>query len=568
MPQRTEDGATAVVFAILATVLMVTAAMSVDLGNAWARKRDVQTQVDLSALSAGHMLPAPSSNTALRAEIVDEVVAYLNSLNNKVPGQSPITAGAMVDGINGNGEVLFVDNPATATTDEGLEGTRLEVIAPPAHVNFGLGSIVVPDGTDVSATATVEIMSLIPPGQDMLPFWLPDGCPYGPGMADTGSGGPDGQEENYEPTETGNHTVDFEASVAEGSTESVSIALKQLPSGSTSGFIRFRLGASTIVDSSPATWPATSASDKSRTVSLQLDTSVTNTPGVWRVWAMLPTDEGDEYSRTSGTLTVEADAPDIVGCANSVEGNFGQLDSPRADENELQKALALNIAKGLDHQVVPFLDAPSDTCNTGANFIEGAQPDNQSRDGNNCITGSTGNDGPWMLKGFITGVEGEYGRLDARRGSTNASCGGRSDVEVEGIDINNDVLSCYLATGATLADIAQDDLTEETAANLLDPSVVESPRFVWVPVVYADERSEHAYQPIKTFVPGFITDESVAASKGASDATETNGVVVNPGTSLVSLQIFMFNELVLPIDERSRTTAYDPTKRSIVRLVN
>ena len=59
--------------AILATLLLVTAALSVDLGNAWARKREVQTQVDVAALSAGPCFPGRS---AAEDAILAEVAAY------------------------------------------------------------------------------------------------------------------------------------------------------------------------------------------------------------------------------------------------------------------------------------------------------------------------------------------------------------------------------------------------------------------------------------------------------------------------------------------------------------
>ena len=85
--QRGEHGAVAVFVAILATLLMAMAALSVDLGNAWARKRAVQTQVDVSALSVGHLLPQTAATTN---DIADQVADYLNRDNNQVYGQADV----------------------------------------------------------------------------------------------------------------------------------------------------------------------------------------------------------------------------------------------------------------------------------------------------------------------------------------------------------------------------------------------------------------------------------------------------------------------------------------------
>ena len=53
-PRRDERGAIAVITAILTSmVLFVVAALTVDIGNAWARRGQLQAQVDGAALFAG-----------------------------------------------------------------------------------------------------------------------------------------------------------------------------------------------------------------------------------------------------------------------------------------------------------------------------------------------------------------------------------------------------------------------------------------------------------------------------------------------------------------------------------
>ena len=87
---RRERGAVAIMVAILAAALLTMAALAVDLGNAWSRKRIVQTQVDVSALSAGHLLPAVTAAEQLAA--AGEVADYLNRANNQAVGQQDVTA--------------------------------------------------------------------------------------------------------------------------------------------------------------------------------------------------------------------------------------------------------------------------------------------------------------------------------------------------------------------------------------------------------------------------------------------------------------------------------------------
>jgi hypothetical protein len=193
---------------------------------------------------------------------------------------------------------------------------------------------------------------------------------------------------------------------------------------------------------------------------------------------------------------------------------------------------------------------------------QGRRPGGRPGDGANCIEGDTGNDGPKTYDGLIAGVDGIPGRLNAAQGHT--TCAGRSDTSIGGTLINNDVLSCFLKGGHTLGDLASDTATEA----MLDPAVVDSPRFVWLPVVYNTDRAQHGYQPILTFVPGFITDETQTSTAASSNASSSNGLEID-GNSVAVLHVFTFNREALPLDKRSATTDYDPVVGGAdVRLVH
>jgi hypothetical protein len=248
-------------------------------------------------------------------------------------------------------------------------------------------------------------------------------------------------------------------------------------------------------------------------------------------------------------------------------GNFGQLDSPRKGVSGTNNILALNIAEGLDHQLTPFVFATNqavtkDCGSTNKGFITGAYPDNVSQDGRNCIQGQTGNDGKSIYEGLIAGTEGKPGRLSVTRpgNSTSPLCVGRANLVFGSSTINNDLLSCFLRNGATKEQLASNEGVTEA---MLDPSIVDSPRLVWLPVVYATDRAQKNFQPILEFVPAFITDETQSAGPSAD-----NGLQVN-GNSVKVMSVFVFNKDALPLPAQSPSVKYNGTLlRSIVRLVN
>ena len=190
-----------------------------------------------------------------------------------------------------------------------------------------------------------------------------------------------------------------------------------------------------------------------------------------------------------------------------------------------------------------------------------AKLDDNTNDGNNCINPNSGNDGPKIYDGLITGTSNPSfkGRLDTSGAGKATTCPDRSNLSIGGKSINNDVLSCFLRNGASLSTIAGESGVDE---NMLDPTVTRSPRFVWIPVVAANSRAEHAFQPVVQFVPGFITDETQTSS-----ATSNNGIQIN-GNSVKVLTVFIFNADALPDDDQNRSESYDEeVGRPIHRLV-
>lgn len=576
--RRDDLGAVAVMTVVLASLLMITAALSVDLGNAWARKRDVQTQADIAAISAGNwgkdqnLFPATTS--AQRSAIASKVAEYMLESNNVATGQDGVSAGELairlLDGDVANGHLEF-----------SADGYEMRVIAPGATVNFGLAGVFGFTDVDVQAEATVSIFSELP-GSNVLPFWLPDGCAYGPVDGDTTNGKGQGSGTKKDSSTSFTATVTPEE-VPFGSTATVvfTVDKKDLDDKvapvvylehSEDAELTFDL-TGTWIESTPGGGSDKDKDDEDKTTgsqwqfTLSMDaTNVTGTPGTWSFQIA-----NNGKLSSIGTLAVgdspgdsdDSFAPLATTCVGSDRGNFGQLMSPRDGAYNHQRDLALNIAEGLDHQLVPYPSAPADNCENPS-LLPKAQLDDASTDGNNCIQGSTGNDGPYLYEGLIAGVKhtSVKGRLDVSRGATKDGCNG-GNATIDSKSINNDLLSCYLEDGFSLSQL----VTDSAHDGMLDPSVTDSPRFVWMPVVYADDRAIKDFQPLLKFVPGFITDETVATNS-SSNATAENGISVN-GNSVKSLKVFTFHPNALRESDRSPVTGYDPVlERDTLRLID
>jgi Flp pilus assembly protein TadG len=570
--------------ALLALVLFGVAALAVDLGNAWSRKRAVQKQVDVSAIAGGWGLPMTTAN---KNAILDKVAAFLNDAANRATGQqtATITGAQLRNSVVPDGEVYFMDDAGNSCdgTSATVYCTQMKVVAPKAEVQFGLAAALSGGGfthVDVQQTAIVRIGTQLPPASKTLPFWLPSGCGYGAAQADTSNGNGGGPSPSPSPTPTnvppftpGNGQIDNKLTL-NGSSVTVDQGATVTISGwSISGLGDGQNANATYRFFAPG-GSSTPVLEKNVNVTqFQIGPPFTDTPGEYWVYGYGDSSKvthgnpggNPKYTPTHLVVTVNSlSAPppvddnggDLTGCQGPDRGNFGQLDSPRKDGTHGQQALALNVAGGLDHSLIPFAwngATPVQDCGTTQHgFIANAAPDTTPTDGRNCIVGDTGNDGPWIYNGLVTGYNGTHGRLNAADHPT--TCAGRSDLPASswsGISLNNDVLSCFLRNGATLADISNPD-DSKVDESMLDPKVVDSPRFVWLPVVVSNDRSVKHFQPIQTFVPAFITDETLT-----SLASATNGLDVN-GNSVKILHIFVFNPTVLPADERSPIVNYDP----------
>jgi hypothetical protein len=573
---RTQRGAVAVMVAVMALLLFGVAALSVDLGNAWSRKRAVQKQVDISAISAGYLLPMTTANASA---IADQVATFLNKDDNRAFNQGTVTGAQLRDGNANNGEVYFQNADGSTCTNNCLQ---MQVVSPPAKVDFGLASAIGFGSQIVSRAATVRLRSGLP--KSTLPFWLPSGCGYGAAQADTTNGNNNPPTPTPTPTPTaaptgftpGNGETDNQLKLDGPALTTVNQGGTVTMSGLRITGLGNNQNATLRIWSPDGTIYKDYAAISGVVPDFQVGTEVSTVAGDWWVYALGVPQNGNGVSKYSSGSVATPSLPHLVvrvqpavtpsptptptslpvGCQGPDRGNFGQLDSPRKDEPQHQQAFALNIALGLDHSLIPFAwngVTPVKDCGTTQHgFIAGAQPDTTSIDNRNCVIADTGNDGPYVYQGLVTGPKsGVAGRLDARVHPTNPQCG-RADLPSSswsGVPLNNDVLSCFLRNGAHLSDIASQTGVN---TNMLDQSIQNSPRFVELPVVVATDRGQKNFQPISYFVPAFITDESLTSS-----ATNANGLDVN-GNSVETLHVFVFSPDAIEADYKGPDAEFDP----------
>jgi len=197
---RDERGAVAVIFGLTAALLLTLCALGVDLGQAWAQKRQLQASSDSATLAgagiAGNDLPAPSAGKVCgygtgatsSDPATQDVARYVASrAYSPVIAPSAVSGGALsamakqlTDCNVSNGEVFYgmpKFNKSTKAWTLTYNKNQLSLVSPPSNVDFGFAGILGINDVDVVGVSTVEIQS---PKMATLPFYAFSGCDYGP----------------------------------------------------------------------------------------------------------------------------------------------------------------------------------------------------------------------------------------------------------------------------------------------------------------------------------------------------------------------------------------------------
>lgn len=572
--RRSERGAYAVMFAILALFLMAIAGLAVDLGNAYARKSDVQGQADFAALAAGAELDSVSGTVPPAV-----VAAARDFLNNNKPfgddsvcpgGSRCVTSVQLIDGNLGNGEVRFANG-------------GLQVHTPLEFVDYGLAGVMGFDGDNVQGDATVGLFS---PGP-MVPFFLPHDCAAGTVILKASSYNP-GAPTFDPPSANGNTIATLNSLNTTTVPGAVASTLTIFGEKFTSPLLVDFTKEEGSVDDRVPDMPAPGITADSVTLyasqddeaTVTLPPAVFNKPGEW----YLRVNNGNGWSRDVQTFIVGNPTPPPAGCGQRSTGDFGVVDSPRTvgpvPSNNLAEATALNMALGLDHNpslwsqstTAPLPPRDQDACSKPApGPAPGAVLDvAPSKDGVNCVEVKTGMNTDTVTEGMVAGVNTSpitRGRLDTGS-STCDRTGGTTPRTVLAKSINDDVLSCFLPAGVTVGQVSGETLPT-AFEGVLDEAIFDSPRFMVVPVIDFPINPQNGFYPIVTMKPVFITDETYASQKGTSYATVDNGVLVQ-GTKVVQLTVVAIHEKALPeiTDHSGAVVPYYGSGPKILRLID
>jgi hypothetical protein len=519
--RRDERGATAVLFALLALVLLGVGAVAVDMGQVYAKRGSLQSTVDLAVLAAAAELDGTNTCTA---EAVNAATAYLRD--------------NWIDEANDPFSVNLGGSPAD---DDGFiqcTGWKVKLWAPRARVDFGLAKALSPsnDGVDVPATAEAGVMSA---RMHTMPYYATPSCSNGQQVLSTDSKGLSSPPPiPLTPSSLVNNLlVNITALSVTSSPLGASIPSLVLTG---KGFTLATKVGFTTASGDHFESPSTGST---MTVDSDTKITVTNVPsgviGIDDNWYVRVFNanlwSASDGNATQGVQKLTIGEPKLY-CLDSSEGNFGALYVGRDGKASTNGTLSLNVALGIDHALALMPGAPNapNECAGLAGAITAEV------DGQNCVPTDTGLPANALEEGLVKGINGSPGLLEA---PPTSPCT-RPDVNVSGHSINDDVLSCFFTNGT----IRVGDVTKSTYAggSVISADIFNSPRFFWVPVINAPPNGKKNVS-IQAFRPAFITDEAAFGTRNAPGSTLTspNGLSLS-GTKVRELRIAFLNTLALP----------------------
>lgn len=572
LARRSENGAVAVIFALLAVLMLSMAAIGVDLGNAMNRKKQTQTSADFAALAGAVGLPAANLNAAdaSNASTVQAVADYINENQPRSDGTDECgvdpgstTVATLTDTKPENGEVTF------------LSSDKIKVLSPPARVQFGLATAMGFENTCVQSVAVAAIKS---GSLGMAPYYVTTTCASGLQTMKSNAGGlsipvsvpvlnADGESNTSTLTAISPNLVN--PMPAAGAADGPMITLTGTNLGSAKvdkvGF--FNSDRSTPFAVAPAATPAQSATS----VSALIPNEVATYQDVWYVRVHEPASatypDGRWSSRAQAQPLQIGDA--VLSCdPDSASGNFGAIDFPRGGngndnieesiKNGLPAPMTLKAWPG--SVALPPSMPPNDCQGMGSPSVWSSKPGTSPglQPNTNCVQSTTGLSSGPASDGYLgeTGSD-PTAKLRADTSDLCKAVGQPTrdhglNYPAKDLNVNADLLSCFLADDSLKL---SDTLSVPSGADpKFVPEIYESPRFVLVPVTASDP-SGTKWMPIVRFVPGFITNQPTGASRvnnlqnPDSNGKYDNGLIVTWSgnkPNLGAITVFFFDMDALP----------------------
>lgn len=555
--RRRDEGAVAIMVAVLAVALIGIAALGVDLGNAMNRKQLTQNAADFSSLAGAESLPLTTVATAQRvADSLNQNQPAGDGVGCNPNAGSTITAAMMTDGVLANGEVTY---PAGTT--------RVRVVSPSTRVKFGLATVLGFESTCVSSISVARIAS----GKiGTAPYYATDACDQGPQVLKSDAGGPSipfSVPALSNDSET--NTSVLTPVATNPNPNQIPVQAVGAPDGPTITLTGTFLGAESVDkvgffssdQSSPRT--ATPATQSAGSLTVAVPNDVARYQDVW--WIRV-------RSKTTSKWSARAQArPLLVGDVTlscdpeSSSGNFGSIDIPWGG-NDLDD-LERNIRDGqrAPTTLLPWpnlASLPADnTCNTHPLGV--ISTDSLSRENTNCVQSVTGLKAKPAYDGLLKDPNGKL------LVNTSPLCQGVPSLRpARGVhNENSDILSCFLANDTLKL---SDTVNYSGTQPLFVQEIWKSPRFILVPKLHHDP-SGTKWMPITGFVPGFITDQPTGASRPLPLVTglTDNGLVVEHPDKLRAIRVFFFDIDALPLPpDGIPLQDYIGSGRKVVTLVD
>lgn len=515
---RDERGATAIMVAIMALVLLGAGAFAVDLSNAYATRGAEQTNVDQAVLAAAAEL---TQKDGCNSAVVNTATSYLEDYaGNRVQNQ----AGVDLSGALGDGDGFIR-----------CAGWTVYLEAPAARVDFGLAKALSPDNDSawVSARAAAKVYS--PKGSGILPAYAArgKGCDWGQQTLLDNSGvavAPIPPLFEQTPVNTGlKPNASTPNSLPLGApTTNVVITGTGLKNVNRVAFTRGASAAEHVEQGLIVGIPPTNTR-----VEVQIPLSVRNTEALWYI--RVSEDGGSTWSAPNNGVKLQVGDALLQCDSAAASGNFGSILLPHGGGNP-NTALALNLAQGPTFTLSTFPNPFSTwTCTAG---IAGAIV--ATNDGTNCVDTDTGLPAEATEAGLLTG---DGISVPARLAGPNSpGCGSAITVNFGGNigarTINNDRLSCFVDSGAGTSY----QTSGYSGGPVISADIFNSPRFAWVPVFGREVSSGgSAKYQIVDFRPAFIT--------GTDGGDWFNGLYLpsqGGKRSLRAVQVVFFNSNALP----------------------
>lgn len=550
--RQDEQGAIAILTALVSVVLLVAAGFAVDIGNTWARRGQLQVQADRAATYAAQFLPADSEDEQL--ELAKGVAFYFAC--HPVLGQRQLDAS--IPSCPADPSSPSLDAYADALLDTGMvtfpARNQVKVVTPWARVDYGFGRVAGQEGSTQRKNATAKVTS---PGM-LSPMALSLDCLLDVGANVLGGAGvPFGY---ISTTHQGGGSVTTPTTWPSSYSYVNDPQLNGIAPGRISQML---LGPYPTVQVSGSRWPTLTANQRYRIVfrqgqgailpaltaevggSLVLDGGnnprrvghipvavpaiVAATTGTWQVKVVvenLSAVTGLPVSRTYSSDTSTFDVDPLVTATSVSCGRL--LKSPRAG-TQANINFVHNLQEGIDHlldqhpslvslgtdlnslslaQLNTLLDLTQ--CSGGdVKDTNGLQPGQTPT----CVVTNMSNA---YEAGFTPGMIGADGRLAC---TSDHPCRPGKSFSLNGVTLNNDLFTDFvkntsLLTSDTFFDLdtyLDTGLPVVTPQSNLSRDIYTSHRFMWVAVVStagAVSAVQAGDYPIVTFRPIFITQAS------------------------------------------------------------